>query len=88
MIKTSKYQRQKWWRRLAPEQQGKYIDKTVSMKAVKRRKRSLRRMKKYGDTYKCSECFHRKTKSCTDDMPNGCEHWFNPNSEKKGIAYI
>lgn len=41
----------------------------------RRRQRTLAVMVKYADKYKCSECFHRKTKSCADDMPNGCEQW-------------
>jgi hypothetical protein len=85
-MKTKK-QRQKWWKRQSPEEQTAFIEKKVLEKAIKRRKKSLRIMKKYGDKYSCKKCFHRATKSCTDDLPNGCEYWFNPNTKKTGIAY-
>jgi hypothetical protein len=84
----SKHQRQKWWRELKPEQQAVFINKKVKDKAVRRLKKTLRTMKKYGDLYACSECFHRKVGCCTDDMPNGCEYWFNPKSNKVGLALL
>ena len=55
------------------------IQRLIQKKQEKARRRRLQRtlaiMPKYGDKYKCSACFHRKTKSCTDNMPNGCEYW-------------
>lgn len=74
----SKKLRQKWWKELSDEDKAAYIDKKVLAKAIKRRKRSLRIMKNFGDKYSCKKCFHRLTKSCTDDLPNGCEFWWNP----------
>jgi len=74
--------RQKWWKKQSSEQKASFIDKKVLAKAIKRRKKSLKIMKKHGDKYLCSKCFHRATKSCTDDLPNGCEYWYNPNSSK------
>ncbi len=69
--------RKKWWKGLSSAQRSKYIEKKVEVKRVIRLKRSLEKMRRYGDKYQCSECFHRKSKSCTDDMPNGCEDWFS-----------
>lgn len=86
-LMKSKKGRQKWWRNLTNEEKAMYIETVQKRKAVKRRNKSLLKMKKYGDKYKCSECFHRKTGSCTDDLPCGCEFWFNPNSEIIGLAY-
>lgn len=63
----------------------KMIKEKQEQKAKERRIKSLRIMKPYGKKYKCTECFHRKSKSCTDNLPNGCEHWFNP---KRGFAKI
>ncbi len=85
--KKSKQSRQKWWKKQSPEKQAAFIDKKVLAKAVTRRNKSLKIMKKFGNKYPCSKCFHRATKSCTDDLPNGCEYWFNPNSSKVGIAF-
>jgi hypothetical protein len=83
----SKRERQRWWNNLSPEEQNDFIERIVAQKSIFRRNRSLERMKKYGDKYPCSECFHRLTKSCTDHLPNGCEYWWMPNSRKIGIAY-
>lgn len=69
---------------MSSEQQQKYIEKIIEAKRVKRMQRTLKKMRKFGDKYQCSECFHRKTKSCTDDLPNGCENYFNA---KTGLIF-
>lgn len=74
----TKAERQRWWRSLTPQQQFDYVEKLVAGKAVLRCKESLRVMAKFGDKFKCSECFHRTTKACTDDLPCGCQWYWNP----------
>lgn len=86
MNKTKK-ERQRWWRNLTPQQQFDYVERLVAEKAVSRREEALRTMKQYGDKFSCSTCFHRKTKSCTDDLPNGCQYYYNPITGLDGIAY-
>lgn len=54
------------------------IEKKRTAKEKAQRDRSIAVMKKYGDKYKCSECLHGKLKCCTDNLPNGCEYWYNP----------
>ena len=82
-----KEERQKWWKGLTAQQQDGYIAKVCANKAIKRKKVSLRRMKKYDNKFSCSTCFHRKGASCTDNLPNGCEYWWSPDSSYQGIAY-
>lgn len=77
MFDKSKKARRKWWNSLSSKEQNQYITKCKKAKNEKRRQKSLKVMKKHGDKYKCSECYHRKTESCTDDLPNGCEYWVN-----------
>ncbi len=43
-------------------------------KAEQRRKKSLAIM---ADYHSCKDCFHRLSKSCKDDMPNGCIEWYD-----------
>ena len=83
----TKQQRQKWWFNLTPNQKSAYIDKVVAGKSEKRKQKSIKLMSKYPGQYKCSECFHGLTQSCTDNLPNGCEYWFNPHSKKQGISF-
>jgi len=80
----TKAERQRWWRSLNPDQQFEYIEKIVLGKAIKRRQQSLRKMKKYGNKFSCETCFHRTTKACDDDLPNGCEWWYSPKAKKQG----
>lgn len=89
-MKKSKKLRRQWWKGLSSKEQAEYINKKMEQKAAKRLQRSLTIMRKYGNKYPCSKCFHRKTKSCTDDLPNGCEHWYFIDGDgrtKEGIAY-
>jgi hypothetical protein len=83
----SKAARRKWWKSLTPQQQFDYIEKIVEAKTVKRIQKSKRIMKQYGQKYKCSKCFHGKLGCCTDNLPNGCEYWYNPKLpwSKQGI---
>ncbi len=76
----SKRERQHWWRSLSAEERGAFIDKQVRLKAKRRRQRSIKIMRQYGQQYKCSECFHGKVGCCKDRLPNGCEYWYNPNA--------
>ena len=58
------------------------------LKAKKRRDNSTILMRGYEDKYKCSECFHRLTKSCTDDLVFGCEYWYSPSAQESfGVGY-
>lgn len=84
----SKTQRRKWWFSLTSDQQGEQIKKWRRKKAERRRKKSAKIMSKTKNRYKCDGCFHRKTKSCEDDMPHGCEYWFDPKSKIVGLAYL
>ena len=83
----SKKLRHRWWNSLTPEEQEKQIEKWQEKKAGKRKAKSLEIMSRTKHKYNCDGCFHRKTHSCTDDMPNGCEYWFDPNGEIVGCAY-
>ena len=86
-MRNTKKQRQRWWKNLSDEEKELYLKKIFKRKAIKRMSKSIRVMKNYIGKYKCSDCIHGKTKSCTDNLPNGCEYWFDPNSEKIGLAY-
>ena len=86
-MKKSKKDRQNWWKGLDGNQRDSYIKWVMEGKREKRRKRSLRLMKRKVGQFKCKECFHGKGGHCKDRLPNGCEHWFNPNSKKIGIGY-
>jgi hypothetical protein len=92
MKKKSKTQRKKarreWWKSLTPEQKSEYLGKVVKKKSFKWREEHLRIMKKYGDKFKCSECFHRGNGSCTDDMPQGCPYWYSPQAKEQGPALM
>ena len=52
-----------------------FIEKMVQLKSEKRLQNSVQIMKPYGDRYSCKTCFHHKSKSCTDILPQGCEDW-------------
>ena len=71
--------KQTWWKALSPEQQDKYIKKRTDSKAARRRARSIATMKQNGLSYNCNECVHGKTRSCTDNLLNGCEYYFESN---------
>lgn len=71
----SKKQRQNWWKNLTPEQQISFIDKKVAEKALKRQKKSIKLMKQHKIHHNCNFCLHRKTQSCTNNLPDGCEYY-------------
>ena len=52
-------------------------------KALQRRNRSLALMKDYPGQYKCSACIHGKTENCKDNLPNGCEYYYNAASGRE-----
>ncbi len=81
-----KRERRRWWKNQSPEKQAAFIEKKILEKRDIRLQRTLETMKKWGNKYPCGECFHGLIKSCTYSLPNGCRHWFNPNSKKKGLA--
>lgn len=83
----TKKQRRQWWNSLTPDEQAEKIKEWMARKAARRKAKSLREMSKIEGVFDCADCFHRKTKSCTDDMPNGCEYWFSPGSKIQGLAY-
>ena len=63
------------------------IERKNKEKTIKRKQVSLAVMVKYEQKYQCSSCFHSKGGSCTDNLPNGCEYWYNPQSSYQGISY-
>lgn len=83
----TKKERQRWWRSLTVDEQFEYIESIMTKKAIKRRVETTQMMKKYGDKFSCVTCFHRTTGSCIDDMPNGCQYYYNPVTGLDGIAY-
>jgi len=82
MVQKTKKERQKWFYSLSPEQRQAFIERKVKQKSIKRRNNSLKVMKKYKSKYKCSECHHGIGGHCTDNLPNGCECWYNPNAKQ------
>lgn len=74
----TKKQRQGWWNNLTLEQQEKQVIKWQAKKAEKRLENSVKFMRKIKEDFPCEKCFHRQSKSCTDDLPRGCEYWFWP----------
>jgi len=79
----NKKQCQEWWKNLTPEQQDNYIEQQVHKKREKRRKKEEResqklvKLKEYKGKF-CSNCFHKKTKSCDGlDEPEKsvCKYW-------------
>lgn len=87
MMKKSKKETKEWWKGLTENQRSQYISRVMEGKREKRRKRSIRLMSRRAGEFKCKECFHGQGGHCTDRLPNGCEYWFNPNSDKIGIGY-
>lgn len=83
----SKRERQRWWKGLSGGQRAAYVDKVVVGKGEKRKQKSIKLIAKHPGKYKCSDCFHGLIKSCTDNLPNGCEYWYNPHSKKQGISF-
>ena len=83
-MNKTKQERQRWWFNLTPKQQVDYIEKLVDKKKIKRHKEALRTMRKYGDKFSCTTCFHRKIRSCEDDLPCGCGYWYSPTAKKQG----
>lgn len=83
----SKAERQQWWASLSEDEKTAYIEGAQQRKAIKREDKTRATMVKYGQKYQCAECFHRKSGSCIDNLPNGCPHWFSPDSTFQGIAY-
>lgn len=83
----SKAERQQWWASLSNQEKGDYLAKSQVRQAIKRRNKSVLVIKRYSNKFSCSTCFHRFGGSCTDNLPNGCPHWFSPDSTFQGIAY-
>lgn len=79
----TKGQRREWWYNLTPAQQAEQIEKWQAQKALKREAKSRRIMSKAEMIFECKECLHRKTRHCIDNLPNGCEYWFSPNSKNE-----
>ena len=50
--------------------------------ALRRRSRSLALMKNYSG-YHCKACIHGKTDNCVDQLPNGCEYYYNAASGRE-----
>ena len=61
----------------------KQIKKKQTQKAQSRKDKSLALMKRYPGQYKCTACIHGKTKNCMDNLPNGCEYYFNAASGRE-----
>jgi len=87
-IAKTKTKRRIWWLNLSEEEKAAYIEKVQKYKEINRENKTLALMVKYGQKFQCSFCFHRKTGSCVDNLPNGCQYWFSPNSSYQGIAYL
>ena len=83
----TKAQRQEWWKKLTLEEQIDYVQKKGNEKARFRRARSIKLMADKPGQFSCRGCFHRKTQSCEDNLPNGCEYWYDPADKKQGLAY-
>lgn len=83
----SKKQRQQWWADQTPDQQAVHLTRWQKVKSATRRTRSNEFMAKINILFSCKKCFHGLTKSCTDNLPRGCEYWFNPKSDIIGLAY-
>jgi hypothetical protein len=59
------------------------IKEKQANKALHRRNRSLALMQDYKGKYKCKACIHGKSKNCLDQLPNGCEYYFNAASGRE-----
>lgn len=46
-----------------------------------RKRRSIELMNRLEIKLDCELCFHGITKNCDYDLPNGCEHFWNPTVE-------
>ncbi len=52
------------------------IENKNKLKHERNKKRSIELMKHHPG-YSCSDCFHGLMECCIDNLPNGCEFWFN-----------
>ncbi len=73
-MKTKK-QRQQWWANLSNEDRSAYLDRILEKKAEKRRAKSIKLMK--NKHFDCKLCIHSLTQSCTDNLKNGCEYFYD-----------
>ena len=76
---ASKAKRKTWFTNLTPEKRDAYISAGMESKSARRRARSVAMMEKAGLSYDCKRCVHGRTSSCTDNLPDGCEHYFESN---------
>lgn len=64
-----------------PFNKAEYIEKQIvkrqEKQALIRRRRSMAIMRDYPGQYRCTTCTHGKTGNCVDQLPNGCEHYYN-----------
>ena len=74
--RKTKLERQQWWSLLTPKQQDRYLKKAMLSKVKKRRQRSINIMNRLNKTNDCKLCIHGVTKSCTSDLPRGCEYFY------------
>ena len=54
----------------------KWVVKRLAQKNT-RKQRSIELMKRLEINLDCELCFHGITKNCTNNLPNGCEHFWN-----------
>ncbi|MFA5158792.1 MAG: hypothetical protein WC451_06470 [Patescibacteria group bacterium] len=71
-MKKSKKTGQNWWKNLSPEEKDKYLQKKFEQKKHERYEKQLADKTIYGN---CEDCFHHKSKSCTEIFENGCKYW-------------
>jgi hypothetical protein len=55
----------------------RFIEQKNKKKSIERRNYSLRLMQDYPGEYNCKECIHGITGSCTDNLPSGCQLFYD-----------
>ncbi len=60
-----------------------WIAKQQEKKALTRRRRSVAQMSAYPGQFRCKACIHGKTDNCQDNLPNGCEYYYNAASGRE-----
>ena len=74
--RKNKADRRQWWSLLTPKKQDEYIKKLMVGKSKRRKQQSINLMNRLNKTNDCKECIHGVTRSCTSDLPRGCEYFY------------
>lgn len=76
-----KPQRQKWWADLTEQQKDEYLTEKQELKHQKNITKAIGLMEQKNLKFDCLQCFHHKTHSCTDNLPNGCQSFYDPQAK-------